>query len=200
MKPLFGSSDPTPLSPELRWFIPPRDGLTLKPMILAGAAVGLHTHRVGFRTLPCLHQWPDLGLECPHCERSRRFTCWVPVVPIHDADKQWVVMGGLNTYQSVKKFERGHLVECVNAKVIKPTLIFRSFNHPMSVVGINRASEKWNPYFGDITRWLLHYWQWPALTTCFNEKHRESRKVSAAKERARENGFSFLQPGEKKAD
>jgi hypothetical protein len=184
VEPLFGSTEPQILPPELCWFVPPSREWVGQSLLLAGRPITLLTHRVGRRTWPCLQQWPKLGMECPHCERSRRSTTWVPVVSCSVPHHKLVLMGGQKTWESVKGLELRSFVECHFARVIRPTLVFTKTKLPIGLALMKSVAERLAVGGGDITRWLLHYWQWSKLTTRFSQTYRESLKVRATRERS----------------
>lgn len=192
MQPLFESSDPCSLPSHLQWYIPDPKEHTGKPLLLCGKPVGLYTHRVGRRTWPCLTQFKKLGRECPHCERSRRFTTWVPCLTISLPRKKIVLMGGEHTWKSVKAIEKNTLVTAHYAKMLKPTLVFAKDQTQLGKLQMEAAAREEIPEKGDITRWLLHYWQWAALTLWFGEAYRESLKTRHLRERAENHGVELL--------
>lgn len=193
MEPLFGSTPPQSLPPHLRWHVPDKPGEWCgKGLLYPGGAVTLRTHRVGRRTWPCLNQWPALGRECPHCDRSTRSTTWVPVVSCSSPNQKLVFMGGETTWKSVERMEHGIIVECHFAKTLRPTLVFGKHSIQIGVGALSRAAEEVGRGRCDITRWLLHYWQWSDLSKWYNELYRESVKVRSTRERAEFHGMAPL--------
>jgi len=192
MQPLFGSFRPNLLPPHLRWHIPPSKDLVGKPLLLAGRPVALPTHRVGRRTWPCLCAFPALARECPHCERTRRITVWVPLLNISGQMTKIVLTGGSHTDDSIQKIKAGTVVECHYARVIRATLVFHQAPCQLGVKTFAEAGKMMDEDKGDITRWLLHYWQWPELTEWFGEQHHDSLKMKALKERAEYHGMNVF--------
>jgi hypothetical protein len=188
MDPLFSSGQFDSKLPHMRWFIPKDKAHIGQSLVLAGKPVGLWTHRVGRRTWPCLKNWPSLDKECPHCERSRRWTTWCPCLPLADPARQLILMGGETTWKSLNGVKRGEIIICKVAMMLKPTIMF--VKHALQV-GTSTArlgavmQEIGN---GDITRWLLHYWQWTDLARWYGETIRESIKSRTARERAEADG------------
>ena len=192
MNPLFQSGAPRPKHPHLCWHIYNLNEFIGQPMLLCGRPIGLNTHRVGRRTWPCLNDFPALGRECPHCDRAVRFTTWVPLMPTKRPYKLVVIMGGQTTWDSVEFLKPGQVVEGHWARTLKPTPMFKREVTQLGVGQLNEAAKEEVPLKGDLTRWLLHYWQWPALSQWFGEVYRESVKVKNARERAELHGMSTL--------
>lgn len=184
LEPLFGSSEPRQLPEELEWHIDDRTQHVGKTQLLAGRPVGLNTHRVGRRTLPCLYEFPDLGWECPNCDRQVRFTCWVPLVCTDHPARKHVVMGAERTWQSVKTIKDRCLVEFHMVKVIRATPFFQKCTTQFGLSTLQRLLDVIACDSGDITRWLLHYWQWPELTRRFKQQYRESIRSRSIRERS----------------
>lgn len=198
MEPLFGSCVFETLPPELHWSIPRDDEVLGKTLFLAGPPIALVTHRVGKRTWPCLHALPKVGRECPHCDRSRRKTVWVPVVTCQPPYQKLVLMGGEATMNSVIRIPPRTLVTCHLAKVIKATKVFARCSLQLGVKTFELMAEQLQADRGDITRWLLHYWQWPDLTRWFGEAYRMSLKVKTLRERSEAHGMNVFGVGEPK--
>lgn len=194
MQPLFPSSVPPDKAPELQWHIPDKNEHVGKTLLLAGPAVGLHTHRVGRRTLPCLNQWPKLAWECPHCERQKRFTAWVPVLSLGNDMRRLVLMGAQTTWESVKDVKPFSFVEYHFTKMLKPTMMFQASKLQVGLRTIQTATEELRHDQGDVTRWLLHYWQWPELTRRFGQCFRESVRTRMMREKAEVYGAAEAQP------
>lgn len=197
MKPLFPSTPLKSKDPDLAWHIDPPKEFLGQSLLLAGKAVGLYTHRVGQRTWPCLYQWPRLGRECPHCERATRFTCWVPVVPFGKPNQRSVITGGENTWKSVECLEPRIAVEIHMVKVIRLTPVFFKHKLQIGLAIIDRVAESLHGNTGDITRWLLHYWQWSDLTKWFGEAYRESNRNRTMRERADSHGLDVFKESPK---
>lgn len=190
MLPLFSSSEPVQLPPHLGWHVPERAAdYAGKPLMLAGKPIALWTHRVGRRTWPCLNQWPNLGVECPHCDRTRRTTCWVPVLCVHPPRRILCIMGGETTYESIKPHKVGTIVEFHYARVIRSTIVFKRETTQLGQLIHKQLMAEEVPASGDITRWLLHYWQWPYLTALYGEQHRDSINVRMRREKADSHGM-----------
>jgi hypothetical protein len=182
---LFFSVDAEPLAPELRWRIATVKEVIGKKYALAGKPISLYTHRVGRRTLPCLRCFPTLGWECPHCERARALKCWCPIVPL-DLEQTppplRVLMGATTLHNSLKFIKVAETINVGRALTLKPTwIVTRSAQQDLDAIGLSLCANH-VPERGDITRWLLHYWQWPKLTTAFGEKYRESIRVKSDQE------------------
>lgn len=193
--PLFGSSPRDPAPPALRWRIPKHSELVGQRVALAGLPIALHTHRVGKRTLPCLRDLPALGIECPHCERSRGRKCWCPVVPVDiplTPRPLWIVMGATTLEDSVKQVRRGELCQAGRALTLKPTWVLKLLpDQSEQALGLGILSRD-VPERGDITRWLLHYWQWPLLAEKFGEKFRESIKTRGLRETSEAHKLALM--------
>jgi hypothetical protein len=101
-------------------------------------------------------------------------------------------MGGENTWNSVKLIERNTIVTCHLAKTLKPTLAFAKDTTQLGRLQLEAAAREEIPEKGDITRWLLHYWQWPALSLWFGEVYRESLKMRSIRERAENHGVELF--------
>jgi len=192
MQPLFESCVFETLPPELHWQVPRDTDVLGKTLFLAGKPVALVTHRVGYRTWPCLNALPKLGRECPHCDRSRRKTVWVPVCTVVAPYQKLVIMGGEATFNSINKIPPHTLVECHLAKVIRPTKVFNRVTLNIGIKVAESVAKELHVDKGDITRWLLHYWQWPDLTRWFGEAYRLSLKNKTLRERAEAHGMEVF--------
>lgn len=190
MEPLFEGREPRPDVPYLNWHVYDPSEFIGKPMLLAGQVIGLTCHRVGKRTIPCLGEFPRFGRECPHCERPQRFTTWVPLMEARHPYRLVVIMGAKTTWESVKQMKRGQVVEPHWGLTLKRTPIFRREVTQLGVGQLNETAKKEVPLRGDITRWLLHYWQWQWLTEQFGEVFRESVRVRQARERSELHGIT----------
>lgn len=192
MDPLFGSRDPRPTAPHMAWRIHDTSEYVGKPMLLAGKVIGLNCHRVGRRTLPCLTEFPKLGRDCPHCERPLRYTTWVPLMDTRRPYSLVVIMGAKTTHESIQFLKPGQVIEPHWGLTLKRTPIFRREVTQIGVGQLNDIAKNEVPLRGDITRWLLHYWQWPALSQWFGEKYQESVRSRNQRERAELHGLSHL--------
>lgn len=101
-------------------------------------------------------------------------------------------MGGETTWKSVKDLELRRLVVCHYAKTLKPTLVFGKDTTQLGLSAFNRIAKEDIPCNGDITRWLLHYWQWSDLSKWFGQVFRESLKLKLMRERAESHGLDVL--------
>jgi len=192
MEPLFDSRSPRPAAPHMCWRVHSAADYIGKAMLLAGKPIGLNCHRVGRRTWPCLGEFPRLGKECPWCDRAMRFTTWVPLMDSSRPYKLVVIMGAQTTYDTIQFLKPGQVVEVHWGLTLRRTPIFRREVTQCGVGQLNDVAKKEVPLRGDITRWLLHYWQWPALTEWYGEKYHESIKCRNARERAEMHGLDHL--------
>jgi hypothetical protein len=165
MEPLFSSQAPQELPPYLRWrTIKVRTG-THGPLVLAGPPQGLTTHHPAGRTVPCAARLPGCSIVCPWCRFTKRFTCYVPLFdPSQRKQDRIVVMGGKRTWESVAGMQPGSLVCMLRGSGERDTTLFRPWNeavHP----AVHHRWVKQCPQ--DITRYLLHLWQWRELTESF---------------------------------
>lgn len=194
-KPLFESVHDEPKPPELRWRIAKDEEVRSQPLVLAGKPIALYTHRVGRRTLPCMKSLPMLAWECPHCERSAQKKCWVPIININmnpHAPELRVIMGATTLEASVQKVKPGTLIAVKKVLHLKPTwAVFEEGDQSMQAVALGLIG-KYVPERGDITRWLLHYWQWPELTRAFGEVYRLSLSRKLHEERAEQHKLSLM--------
>jgi len=194
-KPLFDSVNEEPKPPELRWRIAKPEEIIGQQLVLAGKPITLYTHRVGRRTWPCLKSLPMLVRECPHCERSAQQKCWVPVVNINmnpHAPELRILMGATTLSASVKNIKPGSLIHAQRALQLKPTWCVRlDADQSMQAVALGLLS-RYIPERGDITRWLLHYWQWAEITRAFGEVYRMSLKLKLKAEDAEAHKLSLL--------
>lgn len=188
MQPLFKSTSPDARPPWLRWYIPDRKEIVGKLLYLAGPPVGINTHRVGRRTWPCLNEFPALNWECPHCDRARRFTTWVPCITCEGPRQQIVIMGATTTWESVKTIRTHTFVRAAFCLELKPTIKILPDKLQLGKTSMGEVLRLDEGFTGDITRWLLHYWQWEELSRRFGEKYRESIKRRTARERAQYHG------------
>ena len=194
-KPLFWSVDAEPLAPELRWRIATPKDVIGKKWAVAGKPISLYTHRVGRRTLPCLRCFPTLGMECPHCERSRALKCWCPVIPLDLEETPpplRVLMGATTLHNSLKLIKPAESVNIGRALTLKPTwIVTRPLDRSLDPIALSLCANH-VPERGDITRWLLHYWQWAALTVAFGEKYRESIRNKSDRETREAHKLTLL--------
>jgi len=194
-KPLFHSVETEPTPPELRWRIAKPADVVGKAYALAGKPISLYTHRVGRRTLPCLRSFPALAIECPHCERSRALKCWCPVVPLdleQTPPKLHVLMGATTLADSLRFIKNATPINIGRALTLKPTWIVRPRDDKeLEAVAVSLCAN-YVPERGDITRWLLHYWQWPTLSAAFGERFRESIRVKSDRERSEAHKIELL--------
>lgn len=194
-RPLFQGVETEPKPPNLRWRIAKDEEIKGQPLVMAGEAIPLYTHRVGKRTLPCLRSLPMLKMECPHCERSRNLKCWVPIINLNmnlSAPELRVVMGANTLAESAKGVKRGTIIAIKKVLHLKPTwCIFPEADQTMQVIGMG-LTAKYVPERGDITRWLLHYWQWPEITRAFGEVYRESQRKRLLREEHERHQMSLM--------
>lgn len=193
--PLFGSVETEERPPELRWRIAKPEQIIGQQLVLAGKPVTLYTHRVGRRTWPCLRSLPMLVRECPHCERARAKKCWCPVVnfkvnPL--APELLIIMGAETLANSLKSIKPGFLIHAQRALQLKPTWAVRQDCDQSAQSVALGLLAKYIPERGDITRWLLHYWQWAEITKAFGEVYRMSLKVKLRHEEAELHKLSLL--------
>jgi len=194
-KPLFETVDSEPLPPEARWRVAKPEEVIGRQLVLAGKPIALYTHRVGRRTWPCLRSLPMLGKECPHCERARAKKCWVPFVHLdcnpHAIDLR-ILMGATVLEASVKGLKPGCLIHAGRCLQLKPTWrVSLDTDQTMQPIGLGLLA-KYVPDRGDITRWLLHYWQWAEVTRAFGEVYRESVKNKLHRETAESHKLSLM--------
>lgn len=168
MEPLFPSQAPQSLPEHLRWRTIRLKAGTLGPVMLAGPPVGVYTHHPSTRTVPCLRTLPGCSLQCPWCRFSKRFSVWVPVFDFNARKQtQLVVLGGKRTYESIAAAAPGTLVTVTRGEKDRDTPLFR----PAPEQRLSTSAAK---FIGvcpvDITRYLLHLWQWRELTEHFGEQ------------------------------
>lgn len=194
-KPLFSSVSIEPVPPELRWRIATPAELINRPLVLAGKPITLYTHRVGRRTLPCLKSLPLLRMECPHCERSRNPKCWAPVFDAETFSATMhlrIIMGAGTLDAAVKGIFPGDNIEAFRARQLKPTWCVKLADYHVPVAFNQQLIDNYIPERGDITRWLLHYWQWPEVTRGFGEVYRESIKRKQIREEGERHKFELM--------
>ena len=132
------------------------------PYILAGPVIGLYTHHPGERTIPCLARLPHCTLPCPYCRFQLRYTSYTPVIdPSVRRQQNIVIQGGKRTYQSIVGGSAGQTWQVARGSGETDTPLFRPADPQLA----SWAAGKWHKGFPfDVSRYLLHLWQWRDLT------------------------------------
>lgn len=169
MEPIFPSAPAPDLPPHLRWrTIKVRPGIHSGYM-LAGAPVGVICHFSGSRTLPCVAKLTNGQMSCPLCKKPKRFVCYVPLLSLTSKkNRQHVIQGAKRTHESCSGIAAGELVNVFRGNAERDTPVIQKATSAPIGVDLTTLRKK-TPY--DITRYLLHLWQWRELTERFGEHH-----------------------------
>jgi hypothetical protein len=167
MKPLFDSLPPPDLPLHLRWRcikVPPG---THGPYMVAGPGWSGTGHYSGKRTMPCAAKLPGCRLECPLCRRAQRFVCYLPVFSLRATKQpQLVIQGAKRSHATFCTFKFGDIVSVVRGNADRDTPLFVGSKHSEPTVDTDKFRKR-GPQ--DITRYLLHLWQWRELSESYGE-------------------------------
>lgn len=167
MEPLFESAPPPDLPPHLRWRtvkVPPG---AHGPYMVAGSGWSGTTHYTGKRTVPCLRGLPRAKLECPYCKSVKRFACYLPFWNVGAVKQQMIVVqGAKRTQQTFSAFKVGDLINVVRGKAERDTPLIVAAKPSGPTCDLDKFRRR-GPQ--DITRYLLHLWQWRELSEAFGE-------------------------------
>lgn len=137
------------------------------PYMVAGPGWSGQGHFSGKRTLPCAKKLPGCTLECPLCRRPQRFVAYLPVFSLRATKQpQLVIQGAKRSHATFTQFKFGDIVAVVRGNADRDTALFVASRPDGPTLDLDKFKKR-GPQ--DITRYLLHLWQWRDLTLSFGE-------------------------------
>lgn len=167
MEPLFSSAPPPDLPQHLRWrCVKVPKGIN-GPFLVAGPGWSGAAHYSAGRTLPCLKFLPGCRLSCPNCHKVRRFVCYLPLWSLKATKQsQVVIQGAKRTWQTFVSSKFGDMVNVIRGGNERDTPLIGECKLAEPTLDRSKFSRR-GPQ--DLTRYLLHLWQWRELTESFGE-------------------------------
>jgi hypothetical protein len=167
MEPLFDSQPPPDLPDYLRWRCIKVPAGTHGPYMVAGPGWSGSVHYSGKRTLPCLRKLKGCKMDCPLCKRTERFACYLPTWSLTATKQPRIVFqGAKRTFATWKAFKFGDVVSVVKGNAERDTVLFvpsRATGPTLDMEKFRKKGEQ------DITRYLLHLWQWRDLSEHYGQ-------------------------------